>query len=94
MTIYYTVIHIAVREQNSLGGRTKNLPECSKQNISKCIVNGVGRKFSRGGQRKTDLKITKNGKIALFSLFQGWEGATEKRPKKTLFSLYLYLYHG
>jgi len=63
---------------------------------------GVGRKFFQGGQRKNDQKLAKKyRKIALFSLFQGEGGATEKRPKTrkkgqkiTLSSLYLlYLYH-
>jgi len=38
---------IAVEEQNSFflgGGGTKNLPECSKQNISKCIVSSPKKK--------------------------------------------------
>jgi len=39
-----------------------------------------------GGQRKKRPKISKKyRKIALFSLFQGEGGATEKRPKNSTF---------
>jgi len=47
-------------------------------NFSKLDITykGIGRKFSREGQRKKDRKI------ALLSLFQEGGGATEKKTKK------------
>jgi len=57
------------------------------------LSKGVGRKISRGAQRKKDRKIAKNdGKIALLSLFQGSQ--RKKDQKIALLSFYLlYLYH-
>jgi len=48
------------------------------------VSKGVGRKFSRVGQRKKGRKIGKNTKkLALLSLFQGGEGATKKILKNS-----------
>jgi len=49
---------VDVGEQSSLGG-TMNLPECSKQNIFKCMVCSPNKKgFSpeMGGDRKIDFE--------------------------------------
>jgi len=45
-----------------------------------CGHKGIGRKISRGGQRKKDRKIAKRPKMPLLNLFQ--RGANGKKTEK------------